>query len=186
MDYSLLPGINATLNGLSAALITAGVVLIRRRKWRAHRAAMLAAVATSSLFLASYLYYHAHVGVTRFPAHGWIRPVYFAVLLTHTVLAAGIVPLVLVTVVRGLKRRYEKHRAIARWTYPAWLYVSVTGVVIYFLLYRLSALTAGLGTTAVVATIVMLAATWPRRGSRPTASAVTHVEPAMPAMKAKG
>jgi uncharacterized membrane protein YozB (DUF420 family) len=100
---------------------------------------MIAAFITSTLFLISYLYYHAHVGSVRFQGHGWSRPVYFTILLTHTVLAAIIVPFVLVTLTRGLRGRYEKHKRSARWTYPMWLYVSITGVVIYLMLYHLFA-----------------------------------------------
>jgi putative membrane protein len=98
---------------------------------------MLAAVATSSAFLVSYLYYHAHVGSVHFQGQGWSRPLYFTILTTHTILAAAIVPLVLITLTLGLRRRDQRHRAIARWTYPIWLYVSITGVVIYFMLYHL-------------------------------------------------
>ena len=163
-DYSIFPAIDATLNGASAVLITVGVALIRRGRQRAHRACMIAAVVTSSLFLCFYLYYHAHVGTTRFLAHGWIRPVYFSVLLTHTILAAMIVPLVILTLSRALRGRFDRHRSIARWTYPAWLYVSVTGVVIYTLLYHLTPLTAAVSTSAVVATIaLLLLLSWPRR-----------------------
>ena len=138
-DYSMFPAINAVLNGASAVLIATGVLLIKRRHMTAHRRVMLAAVVTSSLFLISYLWYHAHVGSVHFPGQGWARPVYFAILTTHTVLAAVVVPLVLVTLVRGLRGRYDRHRATARWTYPVWLYVSVTGVVIYVMLYHLFA-----------------------------------------------
>lgn len=133
----MFPPLNAVLNGTSAVLIAIGVVLIKRRHATAHRRVMWAAVVTSSLFLVSYLWYHAHVGSVRFMAQGWPRPVYFTILITHTVLAAVVVPLVLVTVIRGLRGRYDRHRATARWTYPVWLYVSVTGVVIYVMLYRL-------------------------------------------------
>jgi uncharacterized membrane protein YozB (DUF420 family) len=133
-----LPGVNATLNATTAALLTIGYRLIRRGHRRAHRAVMLTAFALSVLFLASYLYYHAHAGTTRFAGRGWIRPVYFAILLSHTVLAAAIVPLVLVTLARGLRADFPNHARLARWTLPAWLYVSVTGVVIYGMLYRLS------------------------------------------------
>ena len=160
-DFSIFPAINASLNGASALFIATGVVLIRRGRRDAHRACMIAAISTSTLFLCSYLYYHAHVGVTRFPAHGWIRPVYFSVLLTHTVLAAVIVPLVIVTLTRALRGRFDRHRALARWTYPAWLYVSVTGVVIYVLLYRLTPVTAVVSTCAVAVTITILLVTWP-------------------------
>ena len=133
-----LPGVNATLNGATASLLAIGYWLIRTGHRRAHRAVMLSAFALSVLFLASYLYYHAHAGVTRFAGRGWIRPVYFAILFSHTVLAAAIVPLVLVTVARGLRSDFPKHARLARWTLPVWLYVSVTGVVIYGMLYRLS------------------------------------------------
>lgn len=133
-----LPGVNATLNATTALLLTTGYVLIRTGRRRAHRAVMLTAFAVSIAFLASYLFYHAHAGVTHFPGRGWIRPVYFAILLSHTVLAAAIVPLALVTVARGLRADFPRHRRLARWTLPAWLYVSVTGVLIYVMLYRLS------------------------------------------------
>ena len=136
-DLHILPTVNAVLNGTSALLIALGIVLIRRRQRTAHKRVMLAAVTTSSLFLLSYVWYHAHVGNVKFPAHGWPRPVYFSILISHTILAAVVVPLVLVTVVRALRGRFERHRASARWTYPVWLYVSVTGVVIYVMLYHL-------------------------------------------------
>src|SRR5262245_42819678 len=103
----------------------------------AHRACMIAAVVTSSLFLICYLYYHAHVGSVRFPGQGWVRPVYFSILISHTILAAVVVPLVIVTLMRGLRGRFDRHRAIARWTFPIWLYVSITGVVIYVMLYQI-------------------------------------------------
>ena len=102
----------------------------------AHRTFMLTAVCTSTLFLASYLYYHWHVGSVRFQGQGWSRPVYFSILISHTILAATIVPLVIITLSRALRERFDRHRAIARWTFPLWLYVSVTGVVIYFMLYH--------------------------------------------------
>jgi uncharacterized membrane protein YozB (DUF420 family) len=137
--FQFLPAINATLNGLSAVLIAAGIVLIRSGRRTAHKRVMLAAVTTSSIFLFCYLWYHAHVGAVLFRAHGWPRPLYFTILITHTLLAAAVVPLVLVTVTRGLRGRLERHRASARWTYPIWLYVSVTGVVIYVMLYHLFA-----------------------------------------------
>ena len=137
MDYALLPALNATLNGTSAVLIAIGRALIRRGRVLAHRSCMIAAVVTSSLFLISYLYYHWQVGSVRFQGQGWIRQVYFAILLSHTVLAAVVVPLVIVTLARGLRERFDRHKKIARWTYPIWLYVSVTGVVIYVMLYRI-------------------------------------------------
>ena len=138
MSLQDLPGVNAALNATTALLLTTGYVLIRLGHRRAHRAVMLGAFTVSSLFLASYLWYHAHTGVTRFPGVGWIRPVYFAILLSHTVLAAAIVPLVLVTLARGLRADFPRHARLARWTLPVWLYVSVTGVVVYVMLYRLS------------------------------------------------
>ncbi len=136
-SYAAFPVINASLNATSAVLIATGIGLIRAGRRAAHRGVMIAAVVSSSLFLVSYLYYHYHVGSVRFTGQGWIRPVYFAILLTHTVLAAVVVPLVITTLIRGLRERFERHRAIARWTYPIWLYVSVTGVVIYVMLYHL-------------------------------------------------
>ena len=132
-----LPATNAILNALSATLLLAGYLLIRAGRPSAHRAAMLGAVVSSTLFLVSYLYYHAHVGSVRFGGQGAVRVVYFAILGTHTFLAAAIVPLVLITLQRALARRFEAHRRIARITLPLWAYVSVTGVVIYWMLYRM-------------------------------------------------
>jgi putative membrane protein len=137
LDLSIFPALNATLNGASAVLITTGRVLIKRKKVALHRACMLAAVATSTLFLASYVYYHAHVGSVRFPGQGWIRPAYFALLISHTVLAAAVVPLVLLALIAGLRGRFERHRRVARWAFPIWLYVSVTGVMVYIILYQI-------------------------------------------------
>src|SRR5713226_8465258 len=128
-DYSIFPVINATLNGTSAVLLVTAYVMIRRRCIAAHRAIMLTAVGTSTLFLASYLYYHWHVGSVHFQGTGWWRPVYFSLLISHTILAATIVPLVIVTLSRALRERFDRHRDIARWTYPLWLYVSCTGVI---------------------------------------------------------
>jgi putative membrane protein len=138
-DYSIFPKINATLNGCSAVLLVTGRMLIARGRMAAHRAVMIAAFATSCLFLTSYLYYHwpGHGGVIYFRGTGWWRLVYFTILISHTILAVVIVPLVLITLSRGLRGRYERHRAIARWTYPLWLYVSVTGVIVYFMLFRI-------------------------------------------------
>lgn len=133
-----LPALNATLNATTAVLLTAAYGLIRTRRIAAHRAAMIAACIVSALFLASYLVYHAQAGSKHFPGTGWIRPVYFAILISHTVLAAAVVPLALVTFTRGLRSDFSRHARIARWTLPLWLYVSVTGVVIYVMLYRLS------------------------------------------------
>lgn len=137
IDLAIFPALNASLNGASAALITAGRMLIRRKKMNQHRACMIAAVVTSSLFLVSYLYYHAHVGSVHFPGQGWVRPAYFTLLISHTVLAAAVVPLVLLTLIAALRRRFDRHRRIARWTYPIWLYVSVTGVLVYLVLYQI-------------------------------------------------
>jgi len=137
MDVSFLPAVNATLNGTTTVLLIIGRTLIAKKLVSAHRRVMIAAVSTSALFLVSYLTYHAQAGSVRFQGQGWVRPVYFAILLTHTVLAAAIVPMVLVTLARGLRGNFDRHRAIARWTYPVWLYVSVTGVVIYVMLYHL-------------------------------------------------
>lgn len=136
MTWSDLPTVNACLNTLSATFLVLGWACIRQGKREAHRRFMVAALTTSTLFLISYLVYHFEVGSTRFQGQGWIRPVYFALLLSHTVLAAAIVPMVLTTVLRALRQEYDAHRRLARWTLPLWLYVSVTGVMIYFLLYH--------------------------------------------------
>jgi uncharacterized membrane protein YozB (DUF420 family) len=137
VTVSDLPALNATLNATSAVLLVTGWILIKRGRIQAHRNVLLAACTTSVLFLISYLVYHAQVGSVRFTKQGPIRTVYFAILLTHTILAAAIVPLVLITLSRGLRARYDTHRRIARWTMPLWLYVSVTGVIVYVMLYRL-------------------------------------------------
>lgn len=131
-----LPALNATLNGIAAVLLVIGYVLIRQRRWQLHRAVMLAAFATSTLFLISYVTYHASAGSRRFTGVGPIRNLYFAILITHVILAAAIVPLALITLSRGLRARYDRHARIARWTLPIWLYVSVTGVVVYLMLYQ--------------------------------------------------
>lgn len=136
IDYTWLPTVNATLNAVATAFLTAGWVFIRRRQIARHRACMLGAFAASALFLTSYLIYHANVGSVPFQGQGTIRVVYFAILITHVILAASILPLALVTLSRALSRRFDKHRQIARWTLPIWLYVSVTGVVIYLMLYH--------------------------------------------------
>jgi len=132
-----LPLVNATLNATATAFLVAGWRFIRRGDRTAHRACMLAALACSALFLASYLVYHANVGSRPYTGTGLLRPVYFLVLITHVVLAAAIVPLVVVTVARAWRGRFAAHRTVARWTLPLWLYVSVTGVVVYVMLYRL-------------------------------------------------
>jgi len=136
VSLSSLPTLNAVLNATSAILLTAGFVLVRRGRRTAHRAAMLAAVAASALFLVSYLAYHARVGSVRFTGQGGIRAAYFAVLISHTILAVVIVPLVLVTLSRALRGRLDAHRALARVTLPLWVWVSVSGVVVYWMLYR--------------------------------------------------
>ena len=138
-QYAIYPVIDATLNGTSAVLLVTAHNMIKRGRMAAHRALMLTAVATSTLFLISYLYYHYHVGSVRFPGHGFWRKVYFTILISHTLLAVTIVPLVIITLTRALRERFDRHRAIARWTYHLWLYVSVTGVVIYFMLYHIFA-----------------------------------------------
>jgi uncharacterized membrane protein YozB (DUF420 family) len=132
-----LPAVNATLNATAAVLLSIGYVLIRKGRVETHRKVMLAAFTTSVLFLISYLVYHANVGSKHFPGQGAIRTVYLSILLTHTVLAVVIVPLVLVTLSRALSARFDRHRAIARYTLPIWLYVSVTGVIVYLMLYRM-------------------------------------------------
>jgi putative membrane protein len=130
-----LPAVNACLNAASAFFLLLGYSFIRRGKMNPHRACMLTAFACSTVFLASYLYFHFHAGLIRFGGQGWIRPVYFAILISHTILAIVIVPMVLVTLSRALREKFDRHRAIARWTFPLWLYVSVTGVIVYWLLY---------------------------------------------------
>jgi putative membrane protein len=137
ISISELPALNATLNGVSAVLLAGGYVAILNRRILLHKICMVSAFLTSTIFLISYLTYHAHVGSVRFNHFGWIRPVYFSVLFTHTILAALIVPLVLVTLSRALQEKFERHKKIARWTLPLWFYVSVTGVVIYWMLYRM-------------------------------------------------
>ena len=132
-----LPHLNALLNSVSAILLLTGYWFIRQRNVAAHKRCMLAALGSSGLFLISYLVYHFSVGSVRFLGQGWIRMVYFAVLVSHTVLATAIVPLVVITVVRALSERFDKHRAIARWTLPLWIYVSATGVAVYWMLYRM-------------------------------------------------
>ena len=136
-DYSFFPALNATLNGASAVLIVTGRSFIKRKKVALHRACMLAAVVTSAAFLACYLYYHAHVGSVHFPGQGWVRPVYFTVLISHTILAGAVPILVALSLTLALRQKFERHRRIARWTYPIWLYVSVTGVIVYLMLYQI-------------------------------------------------
>lgn len=137
MQIADLPALNASLNALATTFLIAGYVCIRRGKWQLHRNCMLAALTTSAVFLVSYVVYHANAGSTPFPGRGLVRGVYFAILIPHVLLAATILPLALVTTARGLRADYNRHVRIARWTLPLWLYVSVTGVVIYLMLYRL-------------------------------------------------
>ncbi len=138
-QYAIYPVIDASLNGTSAVLLLIGRSFIKHGRMAAHRATMITALISSSLFLTSYLYYHWHVGSVHFQGRGWARPVYFSILISHTILAAAIVPLIIITLIRALREQYDRHRAIARWTYPLWMYVSVTGVIVYFMLYHLFA-----------------------------------------------
>jgi len=131
-----LPTLNAVLNGTSAVLLAFGYLFIRRKKVNLHKACMVSAFVISTLFLVSYLIYHYHAGSKPFPGEGWTRPLYFAILISHVILATVTLPLSIVTLARGLRGRFEKHRSIARWALPIWLYVSVTGVVVYLMLYR--------------------------------------------------
>lgn len=134
----MLPTINAILNGLCAVLLSLGYGFIRRGNMRVHKRFMITAFGVSVLFLISYLIYHAQAGSTAFTGRGWIRPVYFFILITHIILAAAIVPLAIITLIRALRERFARHKRIARWTLPIWLYVSVTGVLVYVMLYHLT------------------------------------------------
>ena len=136
MSVHDLPAINASLNAISGMLLIVAYTLIRQRKIEQHRKVMLAAFTTSALFLVCYIVYHAQVGSVRFTRQGFVRPLYFTILITHVTLAALVLPMAIVTLSRGLKGRYPQHRKIARWTFPIWLYVSVTGVLVYVLLYQ--------------------------------------------------
>jgi len=137
MSFADLPKVNASLNALSAVFLVCGLVFIRRKNQAAHEKCMLGAVICSALFLICYLTYHFRMGTTYFREPAWFRPIYLTLLTTHTILAATIVPLIIITLTRALRRRFDRHRKIARWTWPMWMYVSVTGVVIYFLLYQI-------------------------------------------------
>ena len=137
MTVTDLPALNASLNAISFVLLVTGYYFIRTRQWRKHRACMIAALVMSGLFLTSYVIYHAQVGSVPFQKTGWIRTLYFVVLIPHVILAALMVPPVIITVSRGLSGKYDKHRRIARWTLPVWLYVSITGVIVYLMLYQL-------------------------------------------------
>lgn len=138
MDISKLPSLNAALNAMSTVLLVTGYLFIRQRSIKAHTMCMVGAFFTSMLFLISYLYYHFHHGSTPFLGTGFIRPVYFFILITHIILAIVIVPLVIVTLYQGLRGRFDRHVRIARITFPLWLYVSITGVVIYWMLYQMA------------------------------------------------
>ena len=135
--FAVLPHFNAFLNASSFVLLSTGYVLIRRKRVRAHRNCQIAALSASVLFLISYITYHSHHGVTKFAGQGIARPVYFTILTTHTILAVVIVPFVIVTVLRAKRGDFDRHKRIARWTLPLWLYVSITGVVVYLMLYHL-------------------------------------------------
>jgi putative membrane protein len=137
VTLSDLPALNATLNSLSATFLLVGYVLIRQKRQTAHRNCMIGALVCSTLFLTFYLIYHYNAGRTVFKDPAWFRPIYLVLLLTHTVLAVVIVPMVIMTLSRALKRNYELHKRISRWTWPLWMYVSVTGVLIYLLLYQI-------------------------------------------------
>ena len=143
MSLSDLPAVNASLNALSAALLTLGLIFIKRGRQTAHHRCMIAALITSAIFLVCYLVYHFYMhrrygsAHTSFLKPAWFRPIYLTILFTHLVLAVAIVPLALITLNRALKQRFELHKKIARWTWPIWMYVSVTGVVIYLLLYQI-------------------------------------------------
>ena len=136
MSVHDLPAVNATLNALSGILLLVGFTRIRAGKQAQHRKWMLAAFVSSSLFLLSYVVYHAQVGSVPFTRQGFVRPLYFTILITHVTLAATVLPLAILTLTRGLKGRFSQHRRIARWTFPIWMYVSVTGVLVYVLLYQ--------------------------------------------------
>ncbi len=138
MDVGDLPHLNASLNAVAAVLLVIGWILIRNKRIAAHRAVMIAAVVTSALFLVSYVIYHAQVGSRPYPGTGILRAVYFAILIPHVILAAAVLPLAIVTLRRGLVRDDRRHRRIARWTLPIWLFVSVSGVVVYLMLYQLN------------------------------------------------
>jgi uncharacterized membrane protein YozB (DUF420 family) len=135
MTVNDLPTLNAVLNATAAGLLVLGWLQIRKGRVAAHRAAMLGALAVSAAFLTSYVVYHAHAGSRPFQGTGPIRAVYFTILITHVVLAAAIVPMVIVTLARALRERFDRHARLARWTLPLWLYVSVTGVLVYLMLY---------------------------------------------------
>jgi uncharacterized membrane protein YozB (DUF420 family) len=135
LPLSSFPALNASLNAACTVFLALGYIFIRNRKIAYHRFCMIVAFLCSTVFLCLYLWFHFHAGVIRFGGQGWIHPVYLAILISHTTLAVVIVPLILITLSRALRERFDRHRAIARWTLPLWLYVSVTGVIVYWLLY---------------------------------------------------
>jgi putative membrane protein len=143
MNIHDLPAVNATLNGLSAIFLTAGFIFIRQKKIIAHRNCMISAFCTSVIFFICYVTYHSyrfyvlHIGPTRFLEPHWFRPIYLTILISHTILAIVIVPMILITLSRALRAKFDKHKKIARWTWPLWMYVSVTGVIVYLLLYQI-------------------------------------------------
>ena len=136
MTISQLPALNALLNSLSAILLLIGFVLIKQGRRVAHMRVMLAAVCTSAAFLTSYLIYHYHVGNVLYPFHDWTRPIYFLVLIPHVILATLMVPFILALLWFAYRKRFDRHRMLARWVWPVWIYVSVTGVIVYLMLYR--------------------------------------------------
>jgi uncharacterized membrane protein YozB (DUF420 family) len=140
LSVSDLPALNATLNATCGLFLIAGYVAVRSGRIPIHRACMISAFAASMLFLVSYLYYHSQVGSVRFQGQGWVRTVYFTILISHSILAAAIVPLALVTLYRALRSDFNRHKRIARWALPIWLYVSATGIVVYLMLYQLDGL----------------------------------------------
>lgn len=137
MGLESFPMVNAILNGTSASLLVAGWLMVKKRRINGHIACMVGALCTSALFLACYLFYHYHHGSTKFAGEGWSRPLYFSILLSHTVLAVAMVPMIAVTVFHAVRKQYQRHLRIARWTLPIWIYVSITGVVIYLMLYQI-------------------------------------------------
>ena len=139
MTIADLPALNASLNALSAVLLATGFVFVRRRQFDRHRACMIGAFVASIAFLSCYVFYHAHHGATPFPGRGWVRPFYFALLISHVVLAVGVVPLACMTLYRAWSTDFARHRAVAVVTFPVWMYVSVTGVIVYWMLYHVYA-----------------------------------------------
>ena len=137
MSFADLPALNAGLNGASAVLLISGFIFIRRRQQASHAKCMVGAVICSVLFLISYITYHAHAGTTYFRNPPWFRPIYLSLLTSHMILAVAIVPMVIITLTRALRERFDRHKRIARWTWPIWMYVSITGVIVYLLLYKI-------------------------------------------------